>query len=189
MGCSSSTNGGGSSTAPQTLASFGQKFELTNTDVAGWTSETAATGVPYQTWLGSDYVTQVDGTAAKYTDQGAEFVAQQYMDGPNQAQCIILSMDFGTEANAQAMFNVSTKGYLDAGLSLTPIESWPQTSVSAYGTDYTLTVYATFGQYYFEIALDGTLAYPASFATGCAGNGTACADLNNFITVCKAKTT
>ena len=162
-----------------TLATFTPKFEL-STQITGWQPDST---IAYQAFDASDYTTQIDGEAAEYTDAGMIFAALQTMDGANSAQMVVTSMDFGTPAKAQGMVAVQVTTAAGNGETLTPIPNWPQSTVTAFGTKVSITVYAAFGQYYFELALSGS-GY-GSQAAGC--SPTACADISLFLNELQTK--
>jgi hypothetical protein len=178
--CAGCSSGSGSSASPDTLASFSQKVELSN-QVSNWTSDTTDV---FGSWTADDYTTQIDGQLGEYTANGLVYAAQQTMDGPNQTQCQIRAMDFGTAAHAQAMLQSQVTSAGNNGYTTEQIPGWPESTAFADGVVPNITVYAIFGQYYFELAFSGT-AYGTQ---GTACSPSECTDVSAFLTAYKTMT-
>ncbi|MGA2447087.1 MAG: hypothetical protein ABTD50_00250 [Polyangiaceae bacterium] len=166
LGCTSST---GASADP--YAAFGQKFELSN-EISSYKPDV---GIGYATYTADTLTSYDDGQAGEYTDLGMLYAAVQTLDGPSSEQALVVSMDFGTGAKAQAMFLSSTS-------STAPLEavgSWDSSTVTAHPSLASLEVFAVFGEYYFEITLSGY----GDQTGGC----TACTDATAFLNALKAK--
>jgi len=153
-GCSSSSSSGSGDSA----AAIAQKFEFaTNSPASGWQQAQADAGSlngAQPLWSGaiSAWFNLVDGYAGTYQSQGAQYIMMQYLVGPNQQNCLVYAMDFGTEADAQAMLAYN-QTYYGKTESVTTIPGYA--NAFEYATLSGISAYAYSGQYYFELQLSG----------------------------------
>ena len=154
-GCSSSSSSGGSG---DSAAAIAQRFEFaTNSPASGWQQAQADAGSldgAQPLWSGTinAWFNLVDGYAGTYQSQGAQYIMMQYLVGPNQQDCLVYAMDFGTDADAQAMLAYN-QTYYGKTESVTTIPGY--TNAFEYATLSGISVYAYSGQYYFELQLSG----------------------------------
>jgi hypothetical protein len=180
------SSGCGSSPSSLTPEQYGAKYQFSSTTISGWAQDTAAGPL----WAGTDLVGAggLDGGAGVYTDgptgpntRGFKMAMFQNLQGPGDNYCTFWAMDFGTAANAAAIFSYQ-KGQHNATVAIPPYDL----SVAAGDIEqYADNVYATFGTSYFELQFSGFGDQTSTTGTGCT---TLCTTAANFLAVLKAKT-
>lgn len=122
------------------------KFE--NGEISGWNEITPKGLIPF---TASDMVVQVNGGAQEYINKGLSLGFQQEMVNGEQSYRSWI-MDFGTEANAQNMYN-SKVDYFTSDKEVAG--SYPETKAFVRPSQTGYDGYAIFGRYMVSIWLDG----------------------------------
>jgi hypothetical protein len=140
--------------SPQPSATTVGQLKIADGEVAGWAKSVANSDTFAAYPIDSLYCCQPgsnDGGAVPYDSGGCKELAYQKLTGPDQMQYASFAMDFVTIEKASAMFeklkavrvpNVAIPGFATA---------------TAFATTgfYTVSVYAHFNKFYFEIVLIG----------------------------------
>jgi hypothetical protein len=146
LACSGSSDQGG---VPQDENSFGAKYKLANNEVTAWTQDTSANG--YSVWTAANLTDKIDGAAPAYTSRGLKFAMYQKMLGSGLQNCIVVAMDFGTDAQATAMFAYQK----EVTSAADAVPQYDASVAIGYPGLSGMTVYAHFKASYFELQLDG----------------------------------
>lgn len=155
---------------------FGQKYEIADNQIPGWTlNQTPDQFDPLDVYAADSLaLDRIDGAAPAYVDRGCRVAMYEQMVGPSPTQCVVIAMDFGTDANATSMFDYE-KQYNSASVQISPYDA--STAIGYTGMT-SCQIYAHFKASYFELEMDG---YGSDPTAGCQA-GTA------FLQVLEAKT-
>ena len=126
-------------------------------------------------------VTEIDGAAGFYENDGFRQGMHQDLQGPGYNYCIFWAMDFGTAANATTMFN-DKKAEQRASVT---IPGYDLSVAAGNISQYADPVFAHFGASYFELQLSGFGDQTSTTSTGCT---TACSAAAQFLALLKSKT-
>lgn len=112
--------------------------------IAGWSESVAEGYVEYDT---TDLYTYIDGGAIPYIKTGMENGIRQKLVGPDSVRLDALVMDFGSEAEARAMYQLKLDNYQ---IRL-PIGSYAESTAFGYQFLNGASVFAYFGRYYCDL--------------------------------------
>jgi hypothetical protein len=124
---------------------------FTNAEISPWKADSVAY---YQ---GTALYNGIDGGAGQYLDKGLiktaiQFLADDASPSNDSLNCSAYIMDFGTSANATAMFNTMMSNVIDKKA----FASFPN---SVAGLDYSpvigISAYAHFNRFFFQLDLQG----------------------------------